>query len=174
MKVKLLSHVRLFATHGLQPITFLWPWDFPGKNTGMGCHFLLQGIFPIQGLNLRLLHCSETLYCQTTREALGRKNHGKSVLCLVTQSSLAFCDLVDCNPPGSPVHGNSPVRNTRVGCHTLLQGGLSSTGIKLRSPTLQVDSLLSEPPGKRRHHLANRGPCNQSFEFSSMDVRFGP
>ena len=26
-------------------------WDFPGKNTGMGCHFLLQGIFPTQGLN---------------------------------------------------------------------------------------------------------------------------
>ena len=32
------------------------PWDFPGKNTGVGCHFLLQGIFPIQGSNLRLLH----------------------------------------------------------------------------------------------------------------------
>ena len=30
--------------------------DFPGKNTGVGCHFLLQGIFPIQGLNLQLLH----------------------------------------------------------------------------------------------------------------------
>ena len=31
------------------------PWDFPGKNTGVGCHFFLQGIFPTQGLNLRLL-----------------------------------------------------------------------------------------------------------------------
>ena len=30
-------------------------WDFPGKNTGVGCHFLLQGIFPTQGLNLILL-----------------------------------------------------------------------------------------------------------------------
>ena len=28
----------------------------PGKNTGMGCHFLLQGIFPTQGSNLHLLH----------------------------------------------------------------------------------------------------------------------
>ena len=27
------------------------PWDFPGKNTGVGCHFLLQGIFPNQELN---------------------------------------------------------------------------------------------------------------------------
>ena len=36
--------------------------DFPGKNTGVGCHFLLQGIFPNQGLNLALLHCRWTLY----------------------------------------------------------------------------------------------------------------
>ena len=32
------------------------PWDFPGKNTGVGCHFLLQGIFPTQGWNPHLLH----------------------------------------------------------------------------------------------------------------------
>ncbi|KAM7232407.1 hypothetical protein CapIbe_017168, partial [Capra ibex] len=32
------------------------PWDLPGKNTGVGCHFLLQGIFPKQGLNLHLFH----------------------------------------------------------------------------------------------------------------------
>ena len=31
------------------------PWDSPGKNTGVGCHALLQGIFPTQGLNLHLL-----------------------------------------------------------------------------------------------------------------------
>ena len=31
------------------------PWDFPGKNTGVGCHGFLQGIFPIQGSNLHLL-----------------------------------------------------------------------------------------------------------------------
>ena len=38
-------------------------WDFPGKNTGVGCHGLLQGIFPTQGFNLGLLHCSWILYC---------------------------------------------------------------------------------------------------------------
>ena len=32
------------------------PWDLPGKNAGVGCHFLLQGIFPTQGSNLHLLH----------------------------------------------------------------------------------------------------------------------
>ena len=41
------------------PARLLCPWDFPGKNIGVSCHFLLQGIFPIQRLNtgfLRLLH----------------------------------------------------------------------------------------------------------------------
>ena len=36
---------------GLQAARLLCPWDFPGKNTGVGCHFLLQGIFPIQVSN---------------------------------------------------------------------------------------------------------------------------
>ena len=48
--------------HGLQPTRLLCPWDFPGKDTGVGCHFLLQGIFPTQGSNLGLLHCRQILY----------------------------------------------------------------------------------------------------------------
>ena len=38
--------------HGLQLARLLCPWNFPGKNTEVGCHFLLQGIFPSQGSNL--------------------------------------------------------------------------------------------------------------------------
>ena len=38
------------------------PWDSPGKNTGVSCHFLLQGIFPTQGSNPGLLHCRQILY----------------------------------------------------------------------------------------------------------------
>ena len=41
--------------HGLQPTRLLCPWNFPGKNTGAGCHFLLQGIFPTQESKLCLL-----------------------------------------------------------------------------------------------------------------------
>ena len=36
---------------GLKPARLVGPWNFPGKNTGVGCHFLLQGIFPTQELN---------------------------------------------------------------------------------------------------------------------------
>ena len=48
--------------YGLQPTRLLCPWDFLGKNTRVGCHFLLQGIFPNQASNLRLLHCRQILY----------------------------------------------------------------------------------------------------------------
>ena len=41
--------------HGLWHTRLLCPWDFPGRNTGVGCHFL-QGIFPTQGSHLCLLH----------------------------------------------------------------------------------------------------------------------
>ena len=40
----------------------LCPWDFPGRNTRVGCHFLLQGIFPTQGSNSGLPHCRQMLY----------------------------------------------------------------------------------------------------------------
>ncbi|KAB0388241.1 hypothetical protein FD755_003197 [Muntiacus reevesi] len=40
----------------------LHPWDFPGKSTGVGCHFLLQRIFPTQGSNPGLPHCRQMLY----------------------------------------------------------------------------------------------------------------
>ena len=44
---------------GRQPTRLLSPWNSPGKNTGVGCHFLLQGIFPTQGSNPGLLHCRQ-------------------------------------------------------------------------------------------------------------------
>ena len=50
-----LSHVRPFVTPGLPGSSV--HGISPGKNTGVGCHFLLQGIFPTQGWNLCLLHC---------------------------------------------------------------------------------------------------------------------
>ena len=48
--------------HGLQSTRLLCPWDFPGKGTGVGFHFLLQEIFPTQGMNLGLPNCRQMLY----------------------------------------------------------------------------------------------------------------
>ena len=52
------SCLTLLWPHGLLPTMATWllyPRGFPGKNTGMGCHFPLQGIFPTQGVNPHLL-----------------------------------------------------------------------------------------------------------------------
>ena len=49
--------------HGFSPQAPLCSRNFPGKNTGVGYHFLLQGIFPTQGWNPSLLHCRLTLDC---------------------------------------------------------------------------------------------------------------
>ena len=56
MWVCVLSHVQIFATPWTIAPRFLCPQNFPDKNTGVGCHFLLQGIFPTQGSNPHLLH----------------------------------------------------------------------------------------------------------------------
>ena len=51
------------SVHGIfQARVLICPWDFPGKSTRVDCHFLLQGIFPTQGLNPGLPHCRQTLY----------------------------------------------------------------------------------------------------------------
>ena len=55
-------------THGLYPARLLCPWAFPGKNTGVGGHFLLQGIFPTKGSKPHRLHCRQILYHWATGE----------------------------------------------------------------------------------------------------------
>ena len=49
-----LSCVQLFATPWTIAAMLLCQWDFSGKNTGVGCHALLQGIFPTQGYRIRI------------------------------------------------------------------------------------------------------------------------
>ena len=57
-----LSPVQLFVTPWTVAHQAPWSRDFPGMNTGVGCHSLLQGIFPTQGLNTGLLHCRQIFY----------------------------------------------------------------------------------------------------------------
>ena len=57
--------------HGLWPTRILCPWESPGKNTGVGCHALLQGIFPTQGSNPDLPHCRWIFY-QLSHEGVPR------------------------------------------------------------------------------------------------------
>ena len=95
----------------------------------MGCHFLLQGIFPTQGLNPGFLHCRWILY---------HLSHQRSPLncsvCLVIQSYSTLCDTIDYSPRGSSVHVDSPDKNTGVGCHALLQEVFPTQGLNPHLP----------------------------------------
>ena len=55
--------------HGLDPTRLLCPWNSPGKNSGVSCHFLLQGTFPTQGSNPGHQHCNRLFTNWATREA---------------------------------------------------------------------------------------------------------
>ena len=66
LKVKVLvtqSFLTLCDPTDYRLTRLLCPWNSPGKNNGVGCHSLLQGIFPTQGSNPGLLYCRQTLYC---------------------------------------------------------------------------------------------------------------
>ena len=78
---------------------------------------LLQGIILTQRLNPGLPHCRQILYqlnYQGSLNALKRKE-------LVARSWPTFSNPMDCSLPGSSVHGDSPGKNTGVGCYALLQ-----------------------------------------------------
>ena len=69
--------------HGLQPTRLLCSWNIPGKNTGVGFYFLLQGIFPTQGLKPCLLCLlrwqADSLYHYATWEAINALYRSKYV-----------------------------------------------------------------------------------------------
>ena len=75
MHAKSLQLCPTLRPYGQQPTRLLCPLDSLRKNTGEDCHFLLQEIFPTQGLNLPLLwllHCRQILYHWAIRESLCR------------------------------------------------------------------------------------------------------
>ena len=68
------------------PVRLLCPWDSPGKNTGVGSHSLLQGIFPTQGSNLGLPCCRQILYHLSHQE-----NHLNYVYIYVWKCGYIVC-----------------------------------------------------------------------------------
>ena len=85
--------------HGLEPAKFLCPWDFPGRNTGVGCHFILQGIFLESNLIfLWLLHSQAASFQLSHLQFI-------SVQLL---SRVQLCDPMHCSTPGLPVHRQLP------------------------------------------------------------------
>ena len=96
--------LTLLQPHELQPARLLCPQDYPGKSTGVGCHFLIQGIFSIQGLNLGLLHWQvDSLplsHLGSPTKPVAAATAAKSL-----QSCPTLCDPIDGSSPGSPIPG---------------------------------------------------------------------
>ena len=95
MKVKVSvaqSCPTLYDPMDCSPTRFLCSWNSPGKNTGVGSHSLLQGIFLTQWLNLSLPHCRQILYC------LSHQGHHDLIMRDKTWASL-YSELWSC--PGS-------------------------------------------------------------------------
>ena len=78
----------LLKPNGLQPTRLICPWDFPGNNSGVGCHFLLQGIFPTQGSNPHLLHWQAGSLSRSQQTSC-------TVIVKVAQSCPILCDPTD-------------------------------------------------------------------------------
>ena len=108
----------------------LCPWGFPGKNTGVGCHFLLQGIFPTQESNLGLVNCRRILYRMSYRGSpltyihscskfltKSRYSYSRDAPVVALVSVLTICHL-DCRdgilPDFSPHPQQSSSRCTRM------------------------------------------------------------
>ena len=75
------------------------PWNSQGKNTGVDCHFLLQGIFPTQGLNLGPLHCCQILYHLSHQGSIVTVN-----LALILKSPVWVCSFVFALQPSSVIY----------------------------------------------------------------------
>ena len=75
-------------------------WDFSGKNPGVDCHFLLQGIFLTQGSNTHLHWQADSL----PLSYLGSPGAKTTLFSSVAQSCPTLCNPMNCSTPGLPVH----------------------------------------------------------------------
>ena len=105
------SESHSVVSDSLQPHGLYSPWNSPGQTTGVDSHSLLQGIFPTQGSNPYLPHCRQILYWLSHQEYFGLfcfwllDVMHEHVCVKLLQSCLTLCHSIDCNPPGSFVHG---------------------------------------------------------------------
>ena len=124
-----------------------------GRSVIKGGHVLSAGISfcswtcSMEGISLRR---TEACSCNTQSHRKVQPTHPtcSAVLSHNSQLCLTLCDPMDCSPPGSSVHGI--LQASGLPCPP--PEDLPNPGIKPRSPTLQVDSLPSEPPGKPKNN----------------------
>ena len=92
------------------------------------------------------------------------------MLCLVAQSCPALCSPMDCSPPGSSVHGDSPGKNTGVGSHAFLQGIFPIQGLKPGLPHCRW-SLYRLSQGSHQRIQGYLNVITQSISTPAWSVR---
>ena len=110
--------------------------DSPGKKTGVGCHALLQGIFPTQGSNSGLSNCRWILYWLSHQ----RKWKWKLLSCVWLFVTPWTIQSMEFSRPEYWSRWPFPS-----------SGDLPNPGIEPRSPPMQVDSLPAKPPGEPKN-----------------------
>ena len=150
--------------HRWQPTRLPCPWDSPGKNTGVGCHFLLQCMKVKSESEVTQ---SYPILCDPMDCSLpGSSSHGIFQPRVLEWDAIILVNMIfsscinsfktgSCSVMSDSLQPhvlynpwNSPGQNTGVGSLSLLQWIFPNQGIKPRSPTSQVDSLPAEPQGK--------------------------
>ena len=111
-------------SRGLYPTRLLHLWYFPGKNTGVGCHSLLQAIFPTQRLNLSLPHCRQMLYNLSHKGS----SQFNSLIPKMSVFTLAIASLTTCYLPWfMDLTFQFPMQYCSLQCQTLLPSPVIST-----------------------------------------------
>ena len=107
-----------------------------------------------------------------TRRQVSKCSHQRLVtkwcVCSVAQSCLTLCDPMDCSPPGSSVHGDSPGKNTGVGWHALLQGIFPTQGWNLSLLCLLHWQAGSSPLGYLGRLCLNKTILQQKTQFWTL------
>ena len=120
--------------------------DSPGKNTGVGCHALLQGLFPTQGLNPGLPHCRQLLHCLSHQRS---PRILEWVACSFSRgSSQPGCHFLDL-----PLLPGCHFLIARVFQIIILRGGVKQNGAG------SVSCLKPHQVGRRKAHLWSNPQC---------------
>ena len=146
-------------THGLQPARLLCPWNFLDRNTGVGCHVLLQGIFLSQGTNPRILHCKEILNCWTTKETPTMEY---CCSCSIAQVCPTLSNSMDCSMPDYPVHRLLELAQTHV--HWV--GDAIQPSHHLSSPARPAFNISQHQVFSSESAIHIRWPKYWSFSFN--------